>query len=951
MTDFQQARERLERVSPVMRDMLRAHSEWAAWLQERAAQPVDAAGFLQLWEQWRTHSAGQSDTLAALRTFKQREYIDIALRDLSGTASFEETVQRLSFLAGWVISVTLEEAWNELADNVPRSVRSGEGFSVLALGKLGGGELNYSSDVDLIFCRRTSDDEAELRFFTRLGERLVRLLGQAGPQGFLYRVDMRLRPHGDTGPLVPTVESLENYYESWGEAWERQALIKANPICGDQALGARFRSFAAHFTFARQIDDSSLEEIKRVKHRSEKEYARPSGRIHIKQGPGGIRDIEFYVQYLQLIAGSRYPEVRAAATLDAIRELARVKALLEGEESQLSVAYRFLRTVEHRLQLRLLTPQALIPEQADELEGLARDLGFHAGSQRAAGRFLQVLEGHRKRVRTILERIYLTPGYLRPAEQTEEFAQLLSERTPKDRVRRLLSQYGFQDAEKAWQNIRLMALGPAGRLLPPGERRAFLEIVFPLLEVLRDSLDPDQALHHLESFAAASGNRVSFLRALASRRPHLARICNLLALSNLGHQILCRHPEYFDSLARGIHLHEGRTAREMTAELEERLRLSPAGEDADVLRRYRQREMVRISYRDLAGLADPLAISAELSDLAEAVLCAALRRVCLQFPSSEGPAGQPEGRFSGEPAGLEPDLQVVALGKLGSRQMHYSSDLDLLFLYDDLPPEIAAERRTQRQRMQDARVERLLELLTGVTPEGIAYKVDLRLRPEGASGLLARSWSGFLEYARHYMQPWERLALVRSRMPGDSEARRSRWARTLAEIVYGYQWDEQAVEAVRHLKRRIEAETSRESRAFLDFKFGRGGIADLEFLVKLLQARIGGAHDEVRAPAFPGAVEALHGAGALTESEARQLLDAHRFQRRVENHFQLMEEWASREVSRESPLLDRLARSLNYREGTPEEARKAFLADWERHAAIVRNLVDIHFYGKSRVFP
>ena len=189
------------------------------------------------------------------------------------------------------------------------------------------------------------------------------VLGRREEEGFLYRVDMRLRPHGETGPLVPTIDSLENYYESWGEAWERQALIKARPICGDEALGRRFQAFAAKFTFARQMDDSSLEEIKRVKHRAEREYARSPERIHIKQGPGGIRDIEFYVQYLQLIAGSRHPEVRVPSTLSAIRALASAKALLEGEESQLSLAYVFLRTVEHRLQLRSLTPQALLPDE------------------------------------------------------------------------------------------------------------------------------------------------------------------------------------------------------------------------------------------------------------------------------------------------------------------------------------------------------------------------------------------------------------------------------------------------------------------------------------------------------------------------------------------------------------------------------------------------------------
>ncbi|HWT78328.1 MAG TPA: hypothetical protein VN648_05935, partial [Candidatus Methylomirabilis sp.] len=423
-----------------------------------------------------------------------------------------------------------------------------------AMGKLGGRELNYSSDVDLVFCRRDSDSAEEQRFFTRLGERLIQALARVGPEGFLYRVDMRLRPYGETGPLVPTLNSMVNYYESWGEAWERQALIKTRYIAGAEALGRRMQDFLTSFTFARQLDDSALEEIKRIKHRSEKEYADP-GRVHLKQGPGGIRDIEFYVQFQQLTCGWARPEVRVSSTLQAIDALGRARVLLEGEESLLSMAYRFLRIVEHRLQLRSLTPQAVLPQVQVELEKLARELGFQDSQRSAVDRFLHALQTYRSKVRAALERIYLSPGYLRLSEREEEFALLLSDRTPRERVHELLSQYGFQDIGKAWQNIRLLALGPAGRILPPGERRAFLEFVFPLLGALRDSIDPDQALHHLESFAAATGNRISFLRALAARRPHLIRLTNLLAYSNLCHQILSRHPEYFDSLARGVYLH------------------------------------------------------------------------------------------------------------------------------------------------------------------------------------------------------------------------------------------------------------------------------------------------------------------------------------------------------------------------------------------------------------
>ena len=910
--------------SPPMLNWLRLHPEWITWLRERVEEESRSGSTSRTADVPDVDRDLQDLSVAE---WKQRQYLEIAFRDIAGLDDFETTVSRLSAVAGTIIARVLEDCWSELRESAPPTVTPREGFAVFALGKLGAVELNYSSDIDLLFCRRTRDDKDEVRFFTRLGERLARALSHAGSDGMLYRVDMRLRPYGEAGALVPTFDSLVTYYESWGEAWERQALIKARHVAGDEDLGRHFTDFVRRHVFSRAPDDASLEELKRVKHRSEREYARPGGKIHVKQGPGGIRDIEFYVQYHQLIAGSRHAGARDAGTLEALQGLDDARVLLEGEHSKLALAYRFLRTVEHRLQLRALAPQAVVPEARADLEALAQVLGFGGRGEEAVSAFLAALDSYRKRVREILERIYLTPGYLRLQEKEEEFAQLLTERTPRERARALLSTYGFAEPEKAWQNIRLMAIGPGGNILPPGERRAFLEFAFTLLDVIRASLDPDQALHKLEGFAAATGNRVSFLRALAARRPHLQRLANLLALSNLSYQILVRHPEYFDSLARGVHLHEGRTAEEMYAELAERFGASPRGEDREnVLRRFRQREMVRVAYRDLAGLADAAETGAELSDLAEACLRAALE---LTRP--------PRDAFApGEAA----PLHVIAMGKFGSRQMHYGSDLDLVFLYDDPPDgDQSADNRAAIQLALDARVERLLEFVAGVTTEGIAFRIDLRLRPEGSSGLLARSWSSFVGYADLNMQPWERMALVRSRMLFADAARARRWEELVERTVYRYPWDRQAVEEVRHLKRRMEAELSRESRSQLDFKQGKGGVSDLEFLVRLLQVLRGGELRDLRSPRVTEALAALGKSGILPAAEADALAEAHRFQRRVESRYQLMEEWPAREISRESPALERLARSLGY------SGHGEFLAEWDARCGFVRRMVEKYFYG------
>jgi glutamate-ammonia-ligase adenylyltransferase len=927
---------RLLTISPPMLDTLRSHPEYLNWLKSQVRQGKEASirqiDYQKRWEAWNASSDIQADIFEKLRVFKRREYLYLSFLDIAGKLSFEETVHGISELADWVIRTALRFCWEYLVEE--KSSRLGMalpdmGFAVIAMGKLGARELNYSSDVDLIFCRRNPESTKEQVFFSKLGERLVRVLSKIGPEGFLYRVDMRLRPHGTAGPLVPTIDSLISYYESWGEPWEQQALIKARAIAGSDEIRKRFSDFAAAFTFSRQMDEFALEDIKRVKHLAEKEHS-VEPKIHLKQGSGGIRDIEFYVQFSQLTIGWKYPQVRSGNTLKAIKALAEMKVLLDGEEDTLSRAYIFLRTVEHRLQLRALTPQAILPDSSTETELLARGLGFDSEAGPAADAFMNTLNCYRSEVRRILEQVYLAPGYVRLREREEELAQLLSDRMPKQRVHELLSQYGFCDIDKAWQNIQLLALGPAGRLLPPGERRPFLEFAFPMLEVLRDSIDPDQALHNLESFAAASGNRISFLRTLASRRPHLSRLTNLLALSNRCRQILARHPEYFDSLARGIHLHEGRHQSEMYSELQDRLGLSPRGERReDVLRKYRQREMVRIAYRDLADLADPLEISRELSSLASACLTAAFNWT------------RPE--HSDLSQERRERLHMVALGKLGSRQMHYASDLDLIFLYDAPPEGERPEIRARIQREQDERVKNILELLSAVTPEGVTYSVDLRLRPGGASAILAHSWESFLEYSRQHMQPWERMALVRSRMLGDSRKHLNRWNSFLSTVVYEYEWNAEAFESIRHIKKRIETEINKETRNHIDFKYGKGGIADLEFLVQFLQIKHGRQYSDIRVPELKEAVLAICEAGIITKQERDVILRAHKFERLVENRYQLMEEWTAREVSRESPTLGRLAASIGYK-GDPLAAQKTFVSDWDEIARSVRQLAEKYFF-------
>jgi [glutamine synthetase] adenylyltransferase / [glutamine synthetase]-adenylyl-L-tyrosine phosphorylase len=397
-------------------------------------------------------------------------------------------------------------------------------------------------------------------------------------------------------------------------------------------------------------------------------------------------------------------------------------------------------------------------------------------------------------------------------------------------------------------------------------------------------------------------------------------LANLLAVSNRCRQILTKHPEYVDGLSRSFLLEDARTAAELKRELGTRLQAAPAGRSAGlVLRQFRQLEMVRIAYRDLAGLADQLEISTELSALAEACVLAGMDLIM-------------------EESAIRIPVAAIALGKLASRQMHYGSDLDLMFVYDPEPGEQAADRRAAVQQAQDAHVEALADLISAVTGEGAVYPVDLRLRAEGSADLLARTWDSFVAYACEHMQPWERLALIRSR-PLDPE-QGIRWQETVSRIVYDFNWNAEALREVRHIRQRIETEKNRESSTRLDFKYGKGGVADLEFLVQFLQIQHAARYPAVRGPAVVPALTGLLRAGALTPEEHDRLQAAHRFLRRVENRYQMLEERQSNEISRESPELIRLALSLGYAGESGDAARRSFLSDWDDNARLVRHLFE-----------
>jgi len=853
----------------------------------------------------------------AMRRFKRRQMLRVGFRDILQLADVPTLLREVSDIADVLIGASFELACQEVMQ-VPRDnpglQNTVPAFSVFALGKLGGRELNYSSDIDLLFVSGHSDD----RDLTRIAERTFKNLTEATGEGYLYRVDMRLRPQGTTGPLSPSIASCLSYYESWAEPWEWQALIKLRQVAGDAELGKRFAGFVESLIYAKQIDVGTITEIQHIKRRTERRSVESNGLSDVKVGPGGIRDVEFTIQLLQLLSGSEHQALHTGNTLNAIEALANVRQLETSEAKRLKHAYIFLRKLENYLQIVHEFPLHTLPTEPLELDQLARRMGYTGDD--AGELLLAHIQEHRAHVRRIHLRYFhdisetSTPG----AEQIEN---LLPDSCSTGEAEAVLRPYGFEDVTAALENLRLLALGPAHVHVPLRTRRLFLQIAPSLLNAMSSSPDPDQALNRLESLCSAVGNRASFLRSLSRNPQSIEMFATLGAVSEELMQTLLSHPEYLDMLmSPGIMTPEKHLGT-MLCELRDRVTVEKDHDGKfNALRRYRHREMLRIGVRDLSNLSDTVTVHREISHLAESCLKIAFEIVC------EGMGDLPFEQCA-----------VIGMGKLGGEELHYGSDLDVAFVHD------LGDKELRPTRLH-AFCERFIRALAEWTGEGYAFKLDTRLRPEGGAGVMTRSLDSYEEYWQEWIEPWERLALLRVRpVAGDDElggrfADRARhWNRTKPV-------DEETLISLRHMKQRIESERAAQESVRIDVKLGPGGLNDIEFTVQWLQLRHGAIAPTALTPHTFEGIERLWCCGILSEEEYIHLQQAYVFTRRVDSRLRLLDPSAPALLPKSGRELDVLTKSLRYQ--TSDAATGAELIDrYQSHATRVREILEKRFMG------
>jgi glutamate-ammonia-ligase adenylyltransferase len=884
-----------------------------------------------------------ASVLRAFRRFRQRHLLRVGANDIVRDRPLEEVTRDLARVADAALEVALAVAWRQVAARLGAPCdAAGRPVSccVLAFGKLGGEELNYSSDLDLMF---VYGDDGQTRgrrggagndeFFARVVGELVRLLSEHTDQGQAYRIDLRLRPDGGRGPLARSLASTLSYYDTTGRTWERQALIKVRPAAGDPDLGRRFLEAVEPFVYRKYLSFAEINEIKAIKRRIERQAAPAGdGGREVKTGRGGIRDIEFTLQFLQLLNGGDLPELRQRNTLLALQALEAAGCLTDQEYRVLDDSYRFLRKTEHRLQLLFDLQTHRLPDGDDELRLLARRMGYPGREP-----FLADYHDKTEPTRRILDHLLHQTFAGDPGEAEPESDLLLDTAPGPDVVRAVLGKYPFRDVQAAYQNLSQLAQESVP-FLSTRRCRHFLASIAPgLLRAVAETPDPDMALLNLEKVTASLGCKTVLWELFSFNPPSLKLYVDLCASSQFLSEILISNPGMIDELLDSLVLNQPRGLDELRDELAELCR--NAADLEPILHSFQDKELLRIGVRDILGKSAIRDTTAELSDLAEVVLRQTASAQAAPLQRRLGVPLLDEGPRAGRPC----RCALLALGKLGGREMNYHSDLDVVMIYEGgghtAPgPETesaAGFEPVHNHHFYTDLAQRLIRAAGTAGPMGRLYQIDMRLRPTGKSGSLVVPLAEFRRYFAlgGPAQLWERQALTRARpVYGDADFGAEALA-AAQEGAYGLEWRPVLADEVLAMRQRLEA-----SRGERDLKRGFGGLVDVEFLVQLFQLKYGRERPEVRAANTWQALDALRAAGLLAEDEHAALRAGYDFLLRVQSRLRIVHNRALDEAPGDPAELDKLARRLGFEAGAGETTGRRFLAELERHTRRTREL-------------
>ncbi|MBK6847249.1 MAG: bifunctional [glutamate--ammonia ligase]-adenylyl-L-tyrosine phosphorylase/[glutamate--ammonia-ligase] adenylyltransferase [Proteobacteria bacterium] len=863
---------------------------------------------------------------AAIAAFRNDHYVRLAACEF-GLASLEQVGLELANVADVCVDAALEAA---LAQQRQRHgppllhERAGAGpcpIAALAMGKYGAQELNFCSDIDLVFVYGSDEGAAgELalhEFFSGVCRDVVHLLSQQGAEGPAFRVDLRLRPEGSRGPICNSLSSAERYYETWGGPYDRLAWLKARCAAGDAALGQALLALLRPFVFPRSLSSEVIEQIQQLSDRIRGELV-GQGLVsgwNVKLGSGGIRDVEFFVQALQLVhAGSR-PALQERATLRALDKLLFVGLISESERAELAEAYALYRRIEHRLQLHGGRQTHLLPAEGPLREHMIQHLGYEPRH------FADELERRRTRV----AQIYGTLGAVSVPD--DELLALVEPSCPREVVGEQLERRGFRRwrwAAEQLDRLKQKPWGPFGQLASPKLR----QLAAALLGELAAAPDPDAALGHLIDFALQVGPLQGPWLMLAESSEVRRLLCNLFGTSDLLAAMFVSQPERIDELLLADRAQAARQPGELQADLDRRLARAAEGEEQfGVLEQLRDEELLRIGLHDIAGDLSAQEVWSQLSELAEVLL----RRL---YPLVLGDVVRRHG-WPCDAEGQRGELAVIGLGKLGGREMSYGSDLDLIFIHSGAGQTDGAKPIDNDEFF--ARVaQRLLRALTTAFVRGSLYRVDTRLRPSGSKGTLVTSLAGFASY-HHQAQIWERQVLIKARAVAGDAAFGGRVERWIADYVYrGDLEPEPLRREIARLRGRIERELADEDESACNLKLGRGGLLDVEFVAQYLQLCHGARLAALRTPSTLEALHVVEQQRLLPPAAVGGLIEGYRFLRRVEGRLRIVHGRSAERLPLRAEEVDLVARRLGYRRQAEASAGAQLLDAYRQQTGAVR---------------
>ncbi len=863
-------------------------------------------------------SAAGRDAVVALRRAYRRELLAIAGRDLADELSMEATTAALADLAGATLQAALAVGAAEIFERLRLSTDGPFRLAVVAMGKTGGRELNYVSDVDVVFVAEAGEGAEEPRALaaaTQLASAMMRVCGEA-----TWEVDAALRPEGKSGALVRTLGSHLAYYQRWASTWEFQALLKARPIAGDLALGHDYVSAVAPLVWTAAERPNFVTDVQAMRRRVVAHIPAEIASREIKLGRGGLRDVEFAVQLLQLVHGRGDESLRVPGTLAALSALRDGGYVGRDDAVSLNDAYRFLRATEHRVQLVRLRRTHLVPKDPAALYTLARSLGFRA-DQRGDSRAVWESEWalHVREVRRLHEKLFYRPLLEAVARVPSGELRL----TPEEAQRRLEA-LGFAEPRRALFHIEALTTGLSRRA---AIQRALLPV---LLAEFADAPDPDAGLGRYRRVSDAAGNSPWYLRTLRDEGKVADRLAFILGTSGYLADLLVAAPDALQLLGDDAALRPRPVGEVRAAMVETAARQADRGAAVRSVRAVRRTELVRIASADLLGLAEPDAVTAGLSATMDATLASALDIATAAVLDAGG--------LSRAPA----DLAVIAMGRLGGSELGYGSDADVLFVYEPATPDAQDPGRFAQQV-----AEKLRTLLA--TPGGDPpVEVDANLRPEGRDGPLVRSLASYAAYYRRWSSIWEAQALLRARFAaGDAEIGRSFIALVDPLRYPAGGLDAAQVLEIRRLKGRIDSERlPRGADPATHTKLGRGGLGDVEWTVQLLQLRHGCDVPALRTPSTLGALAALEAEGLLDADSAEALRAAWRLATRTRNAIMLVTGKAGDQLPAGGPVLDGVGRALGY----PANFEHGQLTDdYRRVTRHARRVVEDVFYSADDV--